>query len=177
MRKKMIVMNMADKLLLEDDAFAALIFFSALSLSILARFLMASSVISLINFWSEASSDRTLGGLGGLGGFLKFFFICFSSTSFLSTKAFCCPSFPSEFLSINNSTSSAPTSPKLDEFTNPWKPTSPVHASIKSALVCPFAEMGSLIRSSSLVVPPLSRSTSSSLSLETNRPIIQGRYR
>ncbi|KAF3656378.1 hypothetical protein FXO37_15508 [Capsicum annuum] len=48
-----------------EDAFAAFIFFNALIRSIHARLIIASSMISLISFWSAASKDNLLGGLGG----------------------------------------------------------------------------------------------------------------
>jgi hypothetical protein len=75
------VNTMANRLLF-DDAFVAFTFFKAFIRSILARFNMASSEISLISFWSAASND---GPRGGLGGFLLLVFLRFSSTIFFST--------------------------------------------------------------------------------------------
>lgn len=61
-----------------EEALALLAIFSALIFSILARFSLATSVISLISFWSAASNDGPRGGRGGLGGFLLLIFLHFS---------------------------------------------------------------------------------------------------
>ncbi|PHT59332.1 putative pectinesterase 11 [Capsicum baccatum] len=66
MRKKRTEKRKARTLPVDDDevedAFAAFIFFNALIRSIHARLIIASSMISLISFWSAASKDNPLGG-------------------------------------------------------------------------------------------------------------------
>ena len=82
--QKTTVKTVASMLLLEDDdALATFIFFKAFIRSILARFNMASSVISLISFWSAASNDGARGGLGGFGDFLLLDFLRFSFSGVL----------------------------------------------------------------------------------------------
>ena len=82
--KKTTVKIIAKRLLaLEDDGaddLAIFIFFKVFIRSILARFNMASSDISLISLWSAASNDGAFGGLGGLGAFLLLAFFRFSLT-------------------------------------------------------------------------------------------------
>lgn len=93
-RKKRTVKRKARTLLVDDDddefedAFAAFIFFKALILSIRTRFIIASSAISLISFWSAASKDIPLGGLGGFLALpdLRLSFTFFFSTPFSATN-------------------------------------------------------------------------------------------
>lgn len=91
MKQKRKVMIIAMKLLLDDDdddAFSIFIF-NAFILSTLARFIMASSDISLTIFISAASNDGPVGGRGGLGGFLQPSFFRFSLFIFFPTNTIC----------------------------------------------------------------------------------------
>lgn len=103
--KKRRVIIMAVRLLLEDDAdkLAALFFLRAFIRSIRVRFLIATSAMSLTNFWSAASKAGPFGGLGGLGGFLEFVVCRFSFTYFLSRKGTFSWPLSLDFLSTNTS--------------------------------------------------------------------------
>lgn len=176
-RKNTMVTKQAKRLVLSDDVFSFLIFFIFRLLSILLRFKLSSD-ISFSNFMSEAHNN---GPLGGRGGFEFFFFGFFSSIVSFTKFIISSLNFPncSFLLEISSGVihlwyehEQAPLSAyshSESELVNP------LLILPKRFLESSHLKTWLLLASSSLVVPPLSKSMSKSksLPLECTRSMLQ----
>lgn len=158
-------MIIAPMLLIENDLDkgAALAFFDAFMCSILNRFLMATSAVSLTNFWSATSSRWPFGGLGGFGCLLELVKVHFSCAYIPSKKGIF-----SLLFSFKLSSTSLPCLKLLPQESTPNSPfdeasniRTPPKALLRCFFFCEFSGESSL-----KVVPLLSRSTSASVNFE-----------